>query len=290
MKPRRFETPLFVYDDYVDFLTEWYSYSRRFGFTQKKFMEKARIKAKAFFSDVLSQRKKIGEKHIPGFIDALELSKDEAEYFTLLVLKKTASDPREKESICRKLASLRAKKMSAILAGGGTMEYFSSWKYPVIREYIKAKGFVGSPKEIAASLMHLKLGLAETKHALHKLHKWNMIAYDEKNRGYRPNNDCLITYTDMPHAVVNDVKRSLIESSIQAMENLGKDERTVSMAIRGMNKRTYDRFCAKIDALRKEFLECDEGAEKSDRVYTLTVQLFPVMKIDHGMHNETRPQ
>jgi hypothetical protein len=74
------------------------------------------------------------------------------------------------------------------------------------------------------------------------------------------------------------------------MENLGKDERTVSMAIRGMNKQTYDRFCVKIDALRKEFLECDEGAEKNDHVYSLTVQLFPVMKIDHGMHNETRPQ
>ena len=289
MKPKRFGTTLFVYDDYVYFLTEWYSYARRFGFTQKKFMEKARNNAKAFFSDVLSQRKKIGEKHIPGFIDALELSKDEAEYFTLLVHKKITSDPLERDSICRKLASLRAKKTSAILAGGGTLEYFSSWKYPVIREYIKAKGFVRSPKEISKSLVHLKLGLTETKRALQKLHKWNMIAYDEKNGGYRPNTDCLITYTEMPHAVVNDVKRSFIESSIQAMENLGKDERNISMAIRGMNKQTYDRFCVRIDALRKEFLESGEG-EKSDHVYSLTVQLFPVMKIDHGMQNETRPQ
>jgi uncharacterized protein (TIGR02147 family) len=290
MKPKRFGTPIFVFEDHVDFLKAWYSYARRFGFTQKNFMEKANIKAKAFFSDVLSQRKKIGEKHIQGFVDALELSPDEAGYFSLLVHKKNARDPGEINAIGGKLASLRAKKTSAILAGGGTLEYFSSWKYPVIREYIKAKGFVRSPKEISKSLLHLKLGLTETRHALHKLQKWNLIEYDEKNGGYRPNNDCLVTYSGMPHAVVNDVKRSLIESSIHSMENLKKDERNISMAIRGMNKETYDKFCVKIDALRKEFLESGEGTGKSDHVYTLLVQLFPVMKIDHGSDDEMRRQ
>jgi uncharacterized protein (TIGR02147 family) len=93
MKPKRFGTPIFIFEDYVDFLSAWYTYARRFGFTQKLFMEKAGINAKAFFSDVLSQRKKIGEKHIKGFIDALELSADEADYFSLLVYKKTLVIP-----------------------------------------------------------------------------------------------------------------------------------------------------------------------------------------------------
>jgi uncharacterized protein (TIGR02147 family) len=290
MKPKRFGTPIFIFEDYVDFLKAWCSYARRFGFTQKDFMKKAGINAKAFFSDVLSQRKKIGEKHIRGFVDALELRPDEADYFSLLVRKKNARDPGKINAIGAALASLRAKKTSAILAGGGTLEYFSSWKYPVIREYITAKGFVRSPKEISTSLLHLKLGLTETKHALHKLQKWNLIEYDEKNGGYRPNNDCLITYSEMPHAVVNDVKRSLIESSIHSMENLEKDARNISMAIRGMNRETYEKFCVKIDALRKEFLESDEGTGKSDHVYTLLVQLFPVMKIDRGSDDEMRPQ
>lgn len=290
MKPKHFGTPIFVFEDYVDFLKAWCSYARRFGFTQKNFVEKAHINAKAFFSDVLSQRKKIGVKHIKGFVDALDLSPDEADYFSLLVRKKNTRDPNEINTIGGKLASLRAKKTSAILAGGGTLEYFSSWKYPVIREYIKAKGVVRSPKEISKSLLHLKLGLTETKHALHKLQKWNMIKYDEKNGGYRPNNDSIVTYSEMPHAVVNDVKRSFIESSIHSMENLGKDARNISMAICGMNREAYEKFCVKIDALRKEFLETDVGTGKSDHVYTLLVQLFPVMKIDPVSEEEMRQQ
>jgi uncharacterized protein (TIGR02147 family) len=290
MKPKRFGTPIFVFEDYVDFLREWYSYARRFGYTQKEFQKKAGISAKAFFSDVLSQRKKIGNKHIRGFTDALELSPDEADYFSLLVRKKNARDPGEINTLGGLLAALRAKKTSTILAGGGTLEYFSSWKYPVIREYIKAKGFVRSPEEISTSLIHLKLGLTETKLALHKLEKWNMIAYDDGSGGYRPNNDCLITYREMPHAVVNDVKRSLIESSIHSMENLDTNIRNISMAIRGMNRETYNTFCEKIDTLRKEFLENDKGTEKSDHVYTLLVQLFPVMKIEKRSEDKTEGQ
>ena len=200
MKPKRFGTPIFVFDDYVDYLKAWYSYARRFGFTQKLFMEKAKINAKAFFSDILAQRKKIGEKHIQGFIDALELSPDEAEYFALLVQKKNGNTPEEISITGKKLATLRTKKTPVILSGGGTMEYFGSWKYPVIREYIKAKGFVRTPDEICKSLLHLKIGLTETRLALQKLQKWNMIAYDETYRGYRPVTDCVVTYSEMPHA------------------------------------------------------------------------------------------
>ncbi|NLE01911.1 MAG: TIGR02147 family protein [Fibrobacter sp.] len=282
MKPKQFGTPIYVYEDYVDFLNAWYSYARRFGFTQKLFMEKAGINAKAFFSDVLSQRKKIGEKHVAGFINALELSPDEAEYFTLLVKRKNTRDPDELSSISKKLSIVRSKKTSAILSGGGTLEYFSSWKYPVIREYIKAKGFVSSPKEICESLIHLKLSLSDARHALKKLEKWNMIVFDKEKGRYYPNSDCVITYSEMPHTVVNDVKRSLIETSIHSMENLQKDQRNISMAIRGMNKETYNRFCEKIEEVRKEFLQADEGNGQCDNVYTLLVQLFPVMKISQG--------
>lgn len=290
MKPKQFGTPIFIFEDYVDYLKAWYSYARRFGLTQKVFMEKAHIDARAFFSDVLTGRKKIGEKHIQGFVNALELSPDEAEYFLLLVHKKNSRDPGQINAIGAKLASIRAKKTSAILSGGGTLEYFSSWKYPVIREYIRAKGFVRSPKEISSSLLHLKLGLAETRHALNKLEKWDMIEFDQKRGGYCPKNDSLVTYSEMPHAVVNDVKRSFIESSIHSMENLEKGARNISIAIRGMNRETYERFCMKIDAVRKEFLESDEGIGKSDHVYTLLVQLFPVMKVDHDFKDEMRPQ
>jgi uncharacterized protein (TIGR02147 family) len=84
----------------------------------------------------------------------------------------------------------------------------------------------------------------------------------------------------MPHAVVNDVKRALIEASVHSMEMLDKHRRHVSMAIRGLDEKQYRRFCDRIDALRQEFLSLDGNGAKGDRVAALNVQLFPIMLVE----------
>jgi uncharacterized protein (TIGR02147 family) len=66
------------------------------------------------------------------------------------------------------------------------------------------------------------------------------------------------------------------------MEEMPKDERHVSMTIKGISKASYNDLCAKIDALRKEFLDRDDQKEFADRIVSLNIQLFPVMKIDRS--------
>jgi hypothetical protein len=48
MKKNRLSTPVFVFEDYVDFLKEWYGYAKRFGYTQREFLDSAGINANAF--------------------------------------------------------------------------------------------------------------------------------------------------------------------------------------------------------------------------------------------------
>lgn len=279
MREKRLHTPIFVFDDCVDFLQEWYSYAKKFGLTQKEFIKKAGIGAQSFLSDVLARRKKIGKKHIDGFVKALELTGEEAEYFSLLVQKEITREPREREILFRKLAELREKNLSSIL-DNRILEYFASWKYPIIREYIVNKGIVRSPKEIVNGLINLKLNSRDVEQALKKLQKWNMIVYDEREGGYRPKNIReIITYDLMPHAVVNDVKRTMIETSIHAMETMEKKKRHVSMAIRGISEEKYQEFCKRIDALRNEFLELEINPDDADRIVTMNVQMFPVMRV-----------
>ncbi len=286
MPERNLRTPIFVFDDCVDYLQEWYSYARKFGLTQQVFIKKAGIGAKAFLSDVLSRRKKIGERHIKGFIHALELKGESAEYFSLLVQKETIKNPRERETVFRKLAALREKNLTSIL-DNKILEYFTSWKYPVIREYIVNKGLVTSAKEIVAGLVNLKLNSREVEQSLKKLLKWDMIEYDTDAGGYRPKKtNEIISYDKMPHAVVNDVKRTLIEASVHAMETMEKDKRHISLAIRGINEKKYRELCNKIDTLRKEFLELEVAPDDADRIVSMNVQVFPVMTISQKNNRE----
>ncbi len=281
MKKKHFHIPIFVYEDYVDYIQAWYSYTKRFGYTQRHFLQEAGIKAHAFLSDVLSKRKGIGKKHVEGFVRALELKDDAALYFDLLVQKGVCKNPREKDVILKDLAFLRNKNLSVLLKNK-RLEYFASWKYPLIREYISKKGTVSSPKEIVRSFVNLKLSIREVEGALKKLIKWGLITYDENKGGYYSNeSEGVISYDDLPHVVVNDVKRTMIETAIHAMETMPKEERHMSMAIRGMSQKNYNKLCEKINELRQEFLSYDDSGsdEVPDRVVTLTIQAFPVMKI-----------
>jgi uncharacterized protein (TIGR02147 family) len=280
MNSKRLDTPIFTYEDYVEFLDVWLSYAKRFGYTKRKFLEKAGINAKSFLSDILSNRKKIGNDHIQGFIDALGITGDSAKYFSLLVYSKNERDSIEKERILREMATLREKNMSVILHGSPA-EYFSSWRYPLIMEYLRCKGYATDASEIRDGLIFNKLKEPEIQNVLKKLINWGMLQYDEFKKAYIPvTNQQTITYEKMPHTVVNDVKRSLIETAVQAMEQLPKEERHISMAIRGQSKEEYDKFCDRIDSIRKEFLQPGDENTKEKRIYTLNIQLYPLMNID----------
>ncbi len=281
MKKNRLNTPIFIYEDHVDFIRDWYSYAKRFGLTQREFLARAGINANAFLSDVIGRRKKIGRSHVAGFVKALELRGDEREYFRLLAQKGRCRKPADKIPVFDRLAQLRNGNLSTMLENR-TLEYFASWQYPVIREYVVCKGSASSAKEIVHALVNLKLSTHEVNQALAKLVKWGMIVHDKAAGLYRPADKGAISYKNMPHPVVNDVKRTLIEASVHAMEEMPKDERHISMTMKGISKASYNELCTKIDALRKEFLDRDDHMESVDRIVSLNIQLFPVMKIDRS--------
>jgi len=285
MMKNRLSTPVFVFEDHVDFLKEWYSYAKRFGFTQREFLDKAEINANAFLSDVLAKRKKIGSRHVAGFIKALELKGDEQEYFALLVAKEKAKKPEDKIALSEKMAHIRKNNLSTMLENR-TMEYYASWRYPVIREYLLCKNTPTLPKEIANALINIKLSTAEVTQALCKLVKWKMVHFDENTGKYGATGSNSISYQDMPHSVVNDVKRTFIEASIHAMEEMPKEERHISMTLKGVSEKTYALFCEKIDELRQSILIHEDNKDDVEKIIALNIQMFPVSKINRSLDKQ----
>jgi uncharacterized protein (TIGR02147 family) len=275
--PNRLATPIFIFEDYVDYLSAWYGYAKRFRLTQKTFMEMTGAGPQAYFSDILARRKKLALRHIDGFTNALELSGDSADFFALLVQKEHADIGIEKESVLKKLSLLREKNLTTLVSDSNA-EYFSSWKYPVVREFIVSKGYIFSLKEIRNAFLHFSMPLDEVRKTVRKLIEWKMVVIDRERGGYAAGpGSGTISYEGMPHSVVNDVKRMFIESSVHAMETLPKDERHITMAVRGLSRDQYERFCLKIDELRKEFLSDNGYSGDVEYIYGFNVQLFPLM-------------
>ncbi len=214
------------------------------------YVKSRRRAAQVYFSDILARRKKLATKHKAGFAEALGLSGDAAEYFSLLMQKAHVKSGEEKDRINKKLSKLREKNLSMLVTDVNA-EYFSSWKYPLVREYIVSRGYVSSVKEIRRALLHFRMSLNDIRRTVNKLVKWKMVVADGKSGVLTPGEPVgSVSYESMPHSVVNDVKRFFIESSIYAMETLPAAERHISTALREMSRKKYEEFCVKINELR----------------------------------------
>jgi uncharacterized protein (TIGR02147 family) len=268
---------IYVFDDYIKFLDEWFSYARRFGVTKKSFLAETGITSAAFLTDLLAGRRKLSVKHIPSFCSVLKLCGDEAAYFDALVKKGIAKKAEEIAAAAFTLSELRIKNLSSLL-GKKNLEYFTSWKFPVVREYLVARKAIGSLKDVVDSLVIYKLTSREVESILKKLARWGMAEYVEASGVWRAlETKAVFKYDELPHVVVSDAKRDMIDTAVKAMEILNKDDRHVTMAIRSMSRKKYDDFCQRIDELRREFLELPVEPGSEDRVVTLNIQAFPVM-------------
>ena len=280
---RTFDRPIFVYDDYPEYLRDWLAFAKRYGFTQKKFLESAGISSQAYLSDVVARRKRLGEQNSVAITAILGLKDDAAEYFRLLVKRGQQKPGVELEKTCREITELRRKNLSAIVERGSP-EYFSSWHYSLVRELLLGSGGWMNPKEISESLCNLRISLPEIRRALKKLSQWKLVEEGESDC-FRSIESAIVSYSEMPHSVVNDVKHDLITASINAMSLSPKNERHISMAIRGISPSRYDEFCKRIDELRQEFLSGEDNDPVS-RVCVLNVQIFPVARLGRSESKE----
>lgn len=273
---------IYLYEDYISFLEDWLTYKKQFGMTSRKFLEMAEIKARAFMSDILSGRKKLPSKYIKSFSNIMDLNDDEARYFELLVQKCNSKKIDEKAYLSKKLSEIRIEKLTTILKKKN-LGYFSSWKYPVVREFLVAKKKIISPKEVVNSLVSHDLTSRDVKNILNKLVLWEMASYNEEKKEWRPLEEkTVFDYDELPHVVVHDTKKEMIDTAMKAMATLPKNERHATMAIRSMSEEKYLDFCKKIDDLRAEFLSLDVAPGSEDRVVTLNIQAFPVMMFGKG--------
>jgi uncharacterized protein (TIGR02147 family) len=272
---------IYIYTNHLDYLRAWLKIARRYRITRRSILEAGGINSPSLLSDILAGRKKLGVNQAAAVSNALGLQGDQADYFALLVELDRERDLSRKRSILESLQRIREKNLSKVLSKKN-LEYFALWHYPLIREFIIGNGYAESAHEIAAALQNVRLRAADIEAALKKLVQWDMIWYDESSGRYLPcDNPPVLTYGDIPHCIVNDVKRDMLLTSIIAMENQSREDRHISMAIKSISRAKYKRFARKVDELRKEFLETDDTADgPSDRVAILNMQLFPVAGIE----------
>ena len=267
------------YTDFRTYLGDYYNEmkERNNTFSYQLFAERAGIKSKGFLYNVIKGKRNLTKSNIFGFIQAMKLSKDEANYFESLVSFNQAQNDKERNYFYEKLLSIKSAGKNAWnpqIVRKEQYEFYSKLHHSAIRSIIDMYDFFDDYEWLAMKV-YPKITPQQAKRSVQLLENLGFI---EKISGepYRLTNKSIATPKEVQSVVFLNYHQEAGRTAVNAMVEAPKNRRNISGMTLGISKKTYDEICDDILAFRKKIANMVEKDEDSDRVYQLNFQFFPL--------------
>ena len=226
---------------------------------------------RSFFTDVL-KGKKVSGVFIERFVRVLELTKDEARFFRVLVMFNQAESVEERELYFDQLISLNRTPKRVMEKN--TYSYYKNWYNGVIRALLHIYDFEDTYSELARKVFP-SISVKQAKEAITLLQKLKLIAKNS-NGFYKPTEKSLTTPNFVNDELVKQFQISCLEMAKQSLVKSGSKPQTISTNIIGVSDEAYKRIEKKIEKFRSEIRSLVHKDEKpATRVYQMDIALFP---------------
>jgi uncharacterized protein (TIGR02147 family) len=276
--------PLFSYTDYRVFLADYFKEQkakiRIFSF--RYFSNKAGFKSRDFMYKVIRGQKNLSQSSIFMVSQAIGFNQRESGFFEALVGFNQAKHHKERDAHFAKMQALSApvsaSSTETSLLTPDQYAFFSAWHHTAIRSYIDLHPFSGNYKALAKSLSP-SITPAQAKRSIALLERLGFIAIGD-NGVYRVIDKSLKTGENVREHAMDKLFRSFMALAQGALDEVPRDRRNISGLTLGISRGTYDEMVKRIGAFRAELAELANRDQNADRVYQLTLHLFPLSKSD----------
>ncbi|MBL8029283.1 MAG: TIGR02147 family protein [Fibrobacteres bacterium] len=267
---------IYEYSDYRKYLKEYYEFNKaqNGNFSYRYLSMKAGINSASFFKAVIEGERNLTKQTILKTCVAVKLTDKDAEYFENLVFFNQAKSLKEKNVYFDKLIQYQKLKSHKIV-NAAEYAFYEEWYHPVIRELAPLIDFKDDFELLASKISPVIL----PKQAKASVNLLLRLGFLKKERGRYHQTDPVITSGNSirAHQIVN-FQIKMLQRAIEAYESCAVEERMMSSTTVGISKEAFEYFKKKIRELRSHLLEIARTDEKSDRVYQMNINLFPVTK------------
>jgi uncharacterized protein (TIGR02147 family) len=267
-------TSVFEYTDYRKYLSDWFAEKKRLrpSFSYTLFARKAGFNDRGFLHNVIHGKRDLTKESLIKVSRAIGHAKSEAEYFENLVFFNQAKTIAEKNHFFERLVEKQRHRSVATIRED-QFEYFSEWYHCVLRELVCMVDFKDDVAKLAKYL-HPAITPREAAKSIKLLLRLGFLK--KVSGGYRQTQPLLSTgYGLTAHHVVN-FQIAMLHKAIEAFDRCKPDQRLTSATTLAVSRQTYEKMVEKIRTVRSELLELARGDGCPDRVYELTVNLFPL--------------
>jgi uncharacterized protein (TIGR02147 family) len=265
------------YDDYRIFLSDWFEdRKKRFPFfSNRYFCQKAGIKSPSLFSEVVKGARNLTDQTIEKFIQGCGLTDSDAAFFKILVHLNQTQDPKERDLYTAELRKFHDKVACEVIPAEH-YEYYARWYNPVVRELACLVDWNDDYEKLAA-LVNPPIKVREARESIAMLVRLGFLVKDAAGR-YRQRAPVISSGNHVHAAGVRSLNREFADMASSALEEYSPEQRHISSMTVGVSEDAYRRIGREIEEFRDRIRRIVYEDRSSDRVYNLSVHLFPLTR------------
>lgn len=278
MVHKKIKIDLFEYANYRDYLKDWFNIAKatRRNVTYRSFSKKAGLKSSNFVMLVIQGKRNLTEESIASLCKALELNKQESEFFRNLVYFNQAKTKLDENLYFQKMIS--SKKYHQLKPLEKTQyDYVSNWYNLAIRELVASPEFDGSAEWLSQNLFS-DLSVQQVKQSLKTLEELQLIKKDKKGK-WQQSSAILSTGDEVNSLALFNYQLKMFDLGKKALEDIDAQQRDISCMTLGIHREQLGELKKKIQDFRKEILKMVSSVNEPEEVIQVNIQLFPLSKV-----------
>lgn len=268
---------IYEYNDFRKYLADYQKARQSFdkSFTKSLFSQLMMLpNTRSYFNDVL-KGKKVTPTFSERFINVMELDKDEAQFFRVLIKFNQAENLSEREIYFEQLISLNRTPKKVI--DKNTYAYYKNWYNSAIRALLYIHDFDTDYVRLAEKVFP-PISTKQAKESITLLKKLNLIIKD-KNGYYKPTEKSITTSDYVRNEIILQYQLKCLELAKSAILKNKKQKQLITTNTISISENGLQLIEKKIQKFRSEIRSLvHKDKNKADKVYQLDILMFPNSK------------
>jgi uncharacterized protein (TIGR02147 family) len=265
---------VYEYNNFRKFLADYQTARQSFdpGFSKSALSRILGLpNTRSFFTDVL-RGKKVSGAFIERFAKVLELTKDESQFFRVLVMFNQAENPEERELYFDQLISLN--KTPKRVLDKSVFIYYKYWHNSAIRALLHFYDFKDDYSQLARKL-NPSITAKQAKDSIALLKKLDLIRQNALGF-FKPTDKSIVTPDFAKDEFLKQYQLSCLDMAKHALVKNTATPQLISTNMISISSQAYARIEKKIGKFRSEIRSLVHKDEHpAEQVYQMNIVLFP---------------
>ena len=278
-KPKTAPGPqVLQYLDYREFMRDYCAHrkTQNAAFSQRTFAKEAGLPASSssLLPAIIKGRRNLSQNLRIRFGKAFRLGERDFRYFDLLVQFNQAKAMPEKNFFFAQLSKFRSSR--AQLVEETQYRFFSKWYYSAVRNYFGIDQKQRHPGVIGSNI-YPPISASQVEEAVALLLELNLIK--KTASGYAVTDRHIYTEKNVQAMAARQHIQELTGMAMKVFESVPAEARQYNALMFSISEAGFHSIKDRIRSFQEELREIIDRDGKEDRIYTLTMQLFPNSKV-----------